>query len=79
MPDKTNTRSISESENPAIESPTPKVTRPGTNRDWWPNQPDLSVLHQPSSAANPLGEDFDYAKRSSGWASPPSNAIWTAS
>ena len=36
----------SESENPAIDSPTPKNGgRPRTNRDWWPNQLDLSVLH----------------------------------
>jgi catalase-peroxidase len=31
-----------------------------SNRDWWPNQLDLSVLHQHSPAANPLGADFDY-------------------
>ena len=31
----------SESENPAIPSPTPKPTRPRTNQDWWPNQLDL--------------------------------------
>jgi catalase-peroxidase len=54
------TESVSESENPAIPSPTPKATRPRTNRDWWPNQLDLSLLHQPSSLANPMGEDFDY-------------------
>src|SRR5215207_4778889 len=54
--------SISESENPAIPSPTPKPHRPRTNRDWWPNQLDLSVLHQHSSLSNPLGEDFDYAE-----------------
>ncbi|TVL91150.1 catalase/peroxidase HPI [Streptomyces sp. SAJ15] len=54
--------SASESENPAIPSPTPTPTRPKTNRDWWPNQLDLQVLHQHSSRANPLGEDFDYAK-----------------
>jgi len=56
------TESISESENPAIPSPTPQVTRPRTNRDWWPNQLDLSVLHQHSPRANPMGEDFDYRK-----------------
>jgi catalase-peroxidase len=56
------TESVSESENPAIPSPTPKPGRPHTNRDWWPNQLDLSVLHQRSSLANPLGEDFDYAE-----------------
>ncbi|MGW4724318.1 catalase/peroxidase HPI [Streptomyces sp. NPDC004291] len=51
----------SESENPAIPAPTPAPTRPRTNRDWWPNQLDLQVLHQHSSLSNPLGEDFDYA------------------
>ncbi len=50
----------SESENPAIPSPTPKATRPRTNRDWWPNQPDLSVLRQPSPRSNPMGEDYNY-------------------
>src|SRR4051794_27841457 len=51
----------SESENPSIPSPTPKATRPRSNRDWWPNQLDLSVLHQHSPRANPLGETFNYA------------------
>jgi len=32
------------------------------NRDWWPNQLDLRVLHQHSSLGNPMGEGFDYAK-----------------
>lgn len=32
-----------------------------SNRDWWPNQLDLKVLHQNSSKSTPLGEDFDYA------------------
>ena len=32
------------------------------NRDWWPNQLDLSVLHQHSSLSDPMGEAFDYAK-----------------
>jgi catalase-peroxidase len=53
---------VSESENPAIPSPTPKAHGPRTNRDWWPNQLDLSVLHQHSPQSNPLGEDFDYAE-----------------
>ncbi|WP_030761716.1 catalase/peroxidase HPI [Streptomyces sp. NRRL F-2664] len=52
----------SESENPAIPSPTPATTRPRTNRDWWPNQLDLQVLHQNPPQANPMGEDFDYAE-----------------
>ncbi|MFJ7260558.1 catalase/peroxidase HPI [Streptomyces globosus] len=52
----------SESENPAIPSPTPAPTRPRTNRDWWPNQLDLQVLHQHSPQANPMGEGYDYAE-----------------
>jgi catalase-peroxidase len=31
-----------------------------SNRDWWPNQLDLSVLHRNPPKGNPLGEDFDY-------------------
>jgi catalase-peroxidase len=55
------TTTVSESENPEIPSPTPTTTRPRTNRDWWPNQLDLSVLHTHSPRSNPMGEDFDYA------------------
>ncbi|MFD0375850.1 catalase/peroxidase HPI [Streptomyces sp. NPDC127112] len=51
----------SESENPVIPSPAPTATPPRTNRDWWPNQLDLQVLHQNSPLADPMGEDFDYA------------------
>jgi catalase-peroxidase len=60
VPDKDATQSISESENPAIPSPTPKATRPRTNRDWWPNQPNLQVLRQHSPQSNPFGEHFNY-------------------
>ncbi|MGQ0775088.1 MAG: catalase/peroxidase HPI [Pseudonocardiales bacterium] len=52
----------SESENPVIPSPTPTPTKPRTNQDWWPNQLDLQVLHQPSPRSNPMGEDFTYAE-----------------
>ena len=52
----------SESENPAIDAPTAKSGRPHTNRDWWPNSLDLSVLHAHSSKGNPLAPDFSYAK-----------------
>ncbi|AKJ09239.1 hydroperoxidase [Streptomyces incarnatus] len=53
----------SESENPVIPSPTPTPTRrPRTNRDWWPNQLDLQVLHQHSPRSSPMDADFDYAK-----------------
>ena len=33
-----------------------------SNRDWWPNQLRLDLLHQHSSKSNPMGERFDYAK-----------------
>ncbi len=52
---------MSESENPVIPTPEPAVRQPRTNRDWWPNQLDLSVLHQGSSKADPLGTDYNYA------------------
>ncbi len=52
----------SESENPGIPSPTPKQTRPKSNRDWWPNQPDVSVLHKHDPRPDPIGEDFNYAE-----------------
>lgn len=32
-----------------------------SNRDWWPNQLNLQILHQNSEKSNPLGDDFDYA------------------
>ncbi|MEU4732743.1 catalase/peroxidase HPI [Streptomyces sp. NPDC023588] len=52
----------SESENPVIPAPAPAPARPKTNRDWWPNQLDLQVLHQHSPRSNPMGEDFNYAE-----------------
>ena len=33
-----------------------------SNRDWWPNQLKLDILHQHSAKSNPMGEEFDYAK-----------------
>jgi catalase-peroxidase len=33
-----------------------------SNRDWWPNQLNLTILHQHSSKSNPMGEDFNYAE-----------------
>ncbi|WP_446743623.1 catalase/peroxidase HPI [Silvibacterium acidisoli] len=33
-----------------------------TNRDWWPNQLNLNLLHQHSPLSDPMGKDFDYAK-----------------
>lgn len=56
------TASNSESENPIIDAPHPKGHAPLTNRDWWPEQVDVSVLHKQPAKGNPLGEDFDYPK-----------------
>ncbi len=59
--------STSESENPAIDAPEPKTSgRPQSNQDWWPNQLDLSVLHQHSERGNPLDRDFDYVEEFEG-------------
>ena len=33
-----------------------------SNRDWWPNQLNLKILHQHSPLSNPMGEDFNYAE-----------------
>jgi catalase-peroxidase len=51
----------SESENPVVTAPTPKAHRPRSNRDWWPDQLDLQVLHQNSPHAEPWDDDYDYA------------------
>jgi len=42
--------------------PFASATPTHTNRDWWPNQLNLQVLHQHSPLSNPMGEKFDYAK-----------------
>ncbi len=55
------TASRSESENPAIDSPKPKAHAPLTNKDWWPEQVDVSVLHRQSEKGNPFGDTFVYA------------------
>ena len=39
------------------------MPRRGTsNRDWWPNQLNLKILHQNSALSNPMGEAFNYAE-----------------
>ena len=35
---------------------------PHTNRDWWPHQLDLKILHQQTPQSNPMDPGFDYAK-----------------
>jgi catalase-peroxidase len=37
------------------------VAHGNTNRDWWPDQLNLQMLHQHAAPSNPLGEAFDYA------------------
>ena len=62
--DKSETQSISESENPVIAAPTPKLDRrPQSNRDWWPNQLNLQVLHQHSPRAVPAGRRLRLRRR----------------
>ncbi|MDP1928150.1 MAG: catalase/peroxidase HPI [Thiobacillus sp.] len=47
------------------ESKCPFVHKAGSgpsNRDWWPNQLQIEILHQHSPQASPMGEDFNYAE-----------------
>ena len=45
------------------------ASRGTSNRDWWPNQLNLGILHQHAPASNPMGPDFNYAEelKSSTW------------
>ena len=48
---------------PVIHGARPNATSAGrSNRDWWPNQLNLKILHQRSSLSDPLGTDFNYAQ-----------------
>ena len=38
------------------------VGRGTSNRDWWPNQLNLKILHQHSPLSDPMGKGFNYAK-----------------
>ena len=50
-----------ESKGPATEKGgRPDFTRGTTNKDWWPDQLDLSVLRQNSNLSNPMGSEFSY-------------------
>jgi catalase-peroxidase len=56
------TRSDDTAEAGAGKCPFPHAARGHGNRDWWPNQLDLSGLHAHSKSSNPMDEAFDYAK-----------------
>ena len=43
------------------ETAKPVVGSGTSNRDWWPNQLNLNILHQHSAKSNPMGEEFNYA------------------
>jgi len=45
-----------------VENETSRPPRSTSNRDWWPNQLDLTVLHQNPPATDPMGAEFDYAR-----------------
>ena len=40
----------------------PTASSGTSNRDWWPNQLNLKILHQNSPLTNPMGEEFNYAE-----------------
>jgi catalase-peroxidase len=42
------------------EKKSPATGRGPSNREWWPNQLNLKILHQHSSKSNPMGKDFNY-------------------
>jgi catalase-peroxidase len=48
---------------PVVHGVRPNPTFRGrSNRDWWPNQLNLKILHQNSPLSNPMGKDFNYAE-----------------
>ena len=54
---------MNESRSPVMHGARGNAAGGGTsNRDWWPNQLKLNVLHQHSALSNPMGGDFDYAE-----------------
>ncbi|MGB7386005.1 MAG: catalase/peroxidase HPI [Pseudomonas neustonica] len=47
---------------PVMHGSNTKLTGRGTmNKDWWPNQLNLSILHQHNPKSDPMGDGFDYA------------------
>ena len=75
---------------PVMHGSMTKNTTSGTsNKDWWPDQLNLSILHQHDRKSNPMGEDFDYksefekldviVERSAAFAlprNPPPCGVW---
>src|SRR5512139_516377 len=56
-----------ENKSPAVGRASKQTAGGGTsNRDWWPNQLKLNILHQHSSKSNPMGEGFNYAQEFKG-------------
>jgi catalase-peroxidase len=54
---------MEDSKSPATGMDYKHTTGRGTsNRDWWPNQLNLNILHQHSSLSNPMGEEFNYVE-----------------
>ncbi|MBN2591571.1 MAG: catalase/peroxidase HPI [Sedimentisphaerales bacterium] len=52
-----------ESKCPVTGKSSKSISGGGTsNRDWWPNQLNLKILHQHSNLSNPMGEGFNYAE-----------------
>ena len=51
---------MSDQEEARTQRSEPTPLRPRTNRDWWPQQLNLQILHQHSALSNPLGADFRY-------------------
>ena len=55
----------------------------GPNQEWWPNQLNLKILRKHPAVANPMGEEFDYAKAmprstSTRWASDVDEVLTTS-
>ena len=53
--------SESQTECPFISTTASSTQGRRTNRDWWPNQLDLTILHQHSEKSDPMGSMFEYA------------------
>ncbi|MBE0533862.1 MAG: catalase/peroxidase HPI [Rhodospirillales bacterium] len=47
---------------PVVHGQGDRSGRPRSNKDWWPNQLNVNILHQNSPPSNPMGEGFNYAE-----------------